>query len=290
MNHNMLLEILLILLAFIMIFVIIVVILGELLYRFPRIGTYSTIAGLKQVTLKSDGKIFAWYSEENSKVALLIHGHADHSGKMAKRYRELFNKTNHDVFLIDLRNHGQSFRSWKTTFGIKESRDVISALTWIHNSKIWKSILIFGTSMGGIATLLALAKIKEEAIPISGVILDSIFLKFDEVLKPGLKAFFIYEPLSSLLVLYFRIFKRRMMGSLQIMKTLELIFPVKTLVIHGTLDKKCGFKILEKIDKQNFSHVKSYYISQGKHSRLYLHKQFYDITTQFINSLYEQNL
>lgn len=95
-------------------------------------------------------------------------------------------KLGYSVLVFDLRNHGTSGKS-PCSFGYLERQDVEGAIQFIRvNSPAGERMVVYGVSMGAAATLLAAA----EADDVAGVIADSTFLNFDDVVGHHLKLIF----------------------------------------------------------------------------------------------------
>ncbi len=100
-------------------------------------------------------------------VVLLLPGIRANRLSMVERARFL-RKAGYSVLLIDFQATGET-KGDHITFGWKESRDVISAVEFIHNAEPSSRVGIIGSSLGGAATLLAIPPLKVDALVLEAV-------------------------------------------------------------------------------------------------------------------------
>jgi pimeloyl-ACP methyl ester carboxylesterase len=120
----------------------------------------------KEVTFKSrdDIDIHGWLLMHDDKirpVIVMVHGF-----RLSKNHftillpsHMLFNH-GYDILSIDLRNHGQSFKtsSLMATFGHSEHLDVLGAIDYLYQHNITDQVGVYGASMGGATSLIATAQ------------------------------------------------------------------------------------------------------------------------------------
>ena len=241
----------------------------EIIYRLPRNRAYRDIPNLKSIKIGSKRKIQGWYTEGKSRVALIVHGHVDHSSLVHPRYSSIFLELGYDIFLIDLRNHGKSFYNARFTMGIGESEDVLNSIKWISKSKKWDEVITFGTSIGAISSLIAVAKLKKLKTKLKVMILDSMFLSPKEALDNNLKRYFFFEPFRSIVIFYYYNIRFRNQNYPEIVELLKKVKEKKIFVVHGSKDIDVGENILKRVNKLELKHVKTLSIPGGNHSELF---------------------
>ncbi|MCB0006515.1 MAG: alpha/beta fold hydrolase [Anaerolineales bacterium] len=76
------------------------------------------------------------------------------------RLAHAYHHAGYNVFMFDLRNHGQSAEATPVSFGLAESEDLLGALSYLANRKDVdpQHIMVTGFSMGANATLFALPR------------------------------------------------------------------------------------------------------------------------------------
>ena len=81
-----------------------------------------------------------------------------------------------DVFLFDMRGHGQS-EACRTSLGYYESRDAVLAMDYLRREKGISKIILYGFSMGAVVAVLAAARDGKS----SGVIAESPYDTLEEI-------------------------------------------------------------------------------------------------------------
>lgn len=136
-----------------------------------RIGNPPGDLNAKPVAFASDSSatIHGWWCPiQNAKGAvLLLPGIRANRLSMIERARFL-RRTGYSVLLIDFQAAGES-RGDHITFGWKESRDVIAAIDFIRRTHPTIPVAIIGSSLGGVATLLATPPLKIDALVLEEV-------------------------------------------------------------------------------------------------------------------------
>ncbi|MHA2100061.1 MAG: alpha/beta hydrolase [Candidatus Kariarchaeaceae archaeon] len=262
--------------SFVIIYFLSIIVIGELYFQVSRHRKYPIDPrelGAKAIVLRDldQRRIIAWYKPTQEKnLAIIVHGHFDNAGMMFERYTPLFTENNWDVLTLDLRNHGLSDDDFPLTYGVRESFDVKLAINWARKKKKWQKLVIFGTSMGSIAGLLAANKTNGN---INGLILDSSFVSIEKTLelnlaKHRLPIQIYVEPLTK----YLEIRYRKINYSFSYYPKIEdhLVkassrFPI--FIARGMLDHEVAnedYFIMKRLIP-NETHV---LIPDGKHSRL----------------------
>ncbi len=221
----------------------------------------------QDTTKTSDGvQIAFWYSNQSKYLLIMIHGHADNARILFDRAEPLIQNRAYDVLFMDLRNHGKSGKKNPISFGVYESKDVLSVIEWA-TTKSWDKIVIYGTSMGAIATYLAYEKLNSKQ-KISGLILDSSFENIEEVLNRNLKKHLVVQPWRFLISKYVLDVRGRNIHFPSLLNFLNNTKNLPILVIHGEKDAEAPPSIIERIQALNPTNVTTHLVKDGKHSRL----------------------
>lgn len=118
-----------------------------------------------------------WFPAENGNVtAILLHGVQGNRLDMLDRASHL-NKRDISVCIFDFRSHGESDGDC-TTFGINESNDVDSMLSWVKATRPTDKVYILGQSMGAAALAMSNA-----VNAVNGVIFEQMYLNLDTAIK-----------------------------------------------------------------------------------------------------------
>lgn len=249
--------------------------ISEVLFRVPRNFPYKDLQGYTSEKVKtSDGKtIQLWYTQNHDRAMLVVHGHFDNSGRMECWYRDSFANIGYDLIFIDLRNHGRSTMTFRVTIGMEEYKDVEAALLWMGEQN-WKHIIVFGTSMGGIASSIAVPIARRRGIEIRGLILDSIFSDTRDTFNRVLKGKNVFEPYRSLI--NWLLFSLRFKGNydIQLCERLKSIGGIHKLVIHGDHDVVVDPAIFDKLKAMHLRNFRIVLVEGGIHSRLFMHPIF----------------
>ncbi len=135
--------------------------------------------GLPVVEVSTDG-VTGWFlpNPDADRVALVCHGRSRDKSWMLPLAGRLF-EAGWSVLLIDFRNHGaRGFGP--TTIGLGESGDVLAALDWLE-AQGRREVAVYGVSMGGAATLLALGR--EQRPAVRAVAIDGSFPDLGALLR-----------------------------------------------------------------------------------------------------------
>lgn len=136
-----------------------------------RIGNPPGDLNAEQVTFSSDSGATVhgrWCRSESSHGAvLLLPGIRANRLSMVDRARFL-RRAGYSVLLIDFYATGET-KGDHITFGWKESRDVLAAVDFVHQIDPMSRVAIIGSSLGGVAALLATPPLKVDALVLEEV-------------------------------------------------------------------------------------------------------------------------
>jgi uncharacterized protein len=121
-----------------------------------------------------------WYIQTSGAAkgtVILAHGINGNRSDMLSRGAMLM-RHDYNVFLIDLRDHGQSGGNYAGP-GYIESRDVLGALRYLKDRKQTGPFVAMGHSYGAVAALYAAAQSPDFA----AVIADGAFISFDDMVS-----------------------------------------------------------------------------------------------------------
>jgi fermentation-respiration switch protein FrsA (DUF1100 family) len=136
-----------------------------------RIGDPPADLNAEPVNFESDSgaNVHGWWCPvRNSRGAvLLLPGIRANRLSMVDRARFL-HRAGYSVLLIDFQATGGT-KGDRITFGWKENRDAIAAVNFIRNTEPASRVAIIGSSLGGVATLLATPPLKVDALILEAV-------------------------------------------------------------------------------------------------------------------------
>ncbi len=136
-----------------------------------RIGNPPTDLNAQPVTFRSDSgaNVHGWWCPiQNSRGAvLLLPGIRANRLSMVDRARFL-RRAGYSVLLIDFQGTGETPGD-HITFGWKERRDVLAAVDFMRHVDPVHRVAIFGSSLGGVAALLATPPLKVDALVLEEV-------------------------------------------------------------------------------------------------------------------------
>src|SRR5436305_10379105 len=136
-----------------------------------RIGNPPPNLGAQPIEFKSDSgaNVHGWWCPaQNSRGAiLLLPGIRANRLSMVDRARFL-RRASYSILLVDFQATGET-KGDHITFGWKESRDVLAAVDFIHQVDSTTRVAIIGSSLGGVAALLATPPLKVDALVLEEV-------------------------------------------------------------------------------------------------------------------------
>jgi fermentation-respiration switch protein FrsA (DUF1100 family) len=113
-------------------------------------------------------------------AVLLLHGvRADRRDMLSRA--EFLHRLGFSVLLIDFQAHGES-PGERITFGDRESRDVVAALRFLHQSVPGERVGVIGVSLGAAAFVLA-----ENRPPVQAVVLESMYPTVEQAVVDRLR-------------------------------------------------------------------------------------------------------
>jgi alpha-beta hydrolase superfamily lysophospholipase len=137
-----------------------------------RIGNPPVDLNAQAVTFASDSGANVhsrWCSFRNARSAVLVlPGIRANRLSMVDRARFL-RRAGYSVLLIDFQATGET-KGEHITFGWKESRDVLAARNFVRPIDPTAHVAIIGSSLGGVATLLATPPLKVDALVLEEII------------------------------------------------------------------------------------------------------------------------
>jgi alpha-beta hydrolase superfamily lysophospholipase len=149
---------------------------------------------------KDSTRIEAWYIKTDSVpkgTVVLFHGLGNSKSSVINEANE-FRYIGYHVMLVDFRGHGNS-GGLITTIGYREYEEVILAYDWLKQ-KGEQHIILFGTSMGAVAIIKALA---ENKMNISGAVLEMPFGSLHQHMKARAKTLgFPKQPFGAFVTLW----------------------------------------------------------------------------------------
>jgi fermentation-respiration switch protein FrsA (DUF1100 family) len=136
-----------------------------------RIGNPPADLNAQVVTFasKSGANVHGWWCpiEHDRGTVLLLPGIRANRLSMVDRARFL-HQAGYSVLLIDFQATGET-RGDHITFGWKESRDVLAAVDFLRHIDPTTRVAIIGSSLGGVAALLASPPLKVDALVLEEV-------------------------------------------------------------------------------------------------------------------------
>jgi fermentation-respiration switch protein FrsA (DUF1100 family) len=152
-----------------------------------RIGDPPLGLDAEPVSFESDSgaEVHGWWCPVGNGrgAVLLLPGIRANRLSMVDRARFL-RRAGYSVLLIDFQATGET-KGDRITFGWKESRDAIAAVNFIRNVEPDSRVAIIGSSLGGVATLLATPPLKIEAL-----ILESVYPTIEIATRHRLENYF----------------------------------------------------------------------------------------------------
>ena len=200
-------------------------------------------------TVSYDGLILRgrYYDNRCEKTAIVFHGYRSAAARDFSCALQLYESLGFNVLMVDQRAHGRS-EGRLITFGIKESRDVVSWVKFVTEKYAPQKILLGGMSMGATTVLLACG----EDLPgsVKGVIADCGYTSPREIIKITAEKRFKFNaeffiPFMDIFCRLFGKFSVKNVSTANAMKNSRI--PV--LLIHGTADDTVPLEMSERTIK-----------------------------------------
>lgn len=175
-----------------------------------------------------------YYNNNSSCTILLFHGYRSSAAHDFSCAVEMYYKMGLNILLVEQRAHGKSEGKY-ITFGVNESRDVLSWCEFLNQQFKPKQIIISGISMGATTVLLSLRLPLPQNV--KGVIADCGFTSpADIIAKVGKDSFKINaKPLIPFLNLACKLIGKFSITELSTIETVKLSnLPI--MLIHGEKD------------------------------------------------------
>lgn len=188
------------------------------------------------IRTSDDIMLNAWYipGSSGSPGILMMHGRGA-TRREALRYVPSLNKKGFNLLLIDVRNCGESDRSFNS-MGFHERKDVHAGIDYLLNDRKVPSAGVYGFSMGASTCIMAMAENRR----IKAGVFESGFIDFDTVTMEVAKRDYGLPryPLLPLVTFFYE-----MRGNLSTtdpspLKVIASIAPRPVYIIHGTADKE----------------------------------------------------
>ncbi len=244
-------------------------------------------------SLLDGNRLSAWFvpaTVPTEKTLLIVHGRWSNRLKTMK-YLEIIKRyqldTLYNVMLPDLRNSGKS-EPGETMMGYEFAEDIASSAIWLSDNKEQSEIILFGFSMGGMATATLLnrpdlmSEIQNKGISFSRVILDSPVANVEEILMRGGKAAGLPELIVQKTI---NLLNDEYDGFLSKMKFSTLLAEVDmpVLILQGTNDSSQPLEILEgELGPLENEYVSLHIFEDAKHVQLYQVEPHKDRYSQLI--------
>lgn len=260
------------------------IIIGEVVINISRHREYDDLPGFTEEILDfGEGlHLQTWFTNTSSKVAILVHGHFDNAGLMYERYSLIYKNLGYDLVILDLSNHGRSSDDKPVEGGVKAADDVVAVLEWISD-KSWEESLLVASSMGAVASIIALSQIDANLMP-DVVILDSIYLDFTVTLNLNLKKHNVLQPWRFLVLNYILNIRFSQKEFPDILALLHKIDVLPILVLHGTDDIESPVSVIDQLIVAEFGQIETSKIEGGEHSRLFKEQEYIDKVVAFLDS------
>lgn len=222
-------------------------------------------------TTSFDGlKLAGRYYDNNSSCTIfLFHGYRSNGPHDFSCAVEMYYDMGFNVMMVDQRAHGKSEGEY-ITFGVKESRDVVSWVEYVNREFSPKQVIISGISMGATTVLLSLGHDLPQNV--RGVIADCGFTSpseiFEKVGKDSYKVnahFFI--PFLDIACKLLGGFSIRNISTVDTVKNSRL--PI--LYIHGEKDNFVPFQMSKNTYEARKENSRIFLSSEAGHGMSFLY-------------------
>lgn len=175
-----------------------------------------------------------YYDNGYDKTVIIFHGYRSSAARDMSCAVQMYTSFGLNVLLVDQRSHGRS-EGKLITYGVKESRDVLSWIDFVTEKYAPEKIVLGGMSMGATTVLLAAKHNLPDTV--KGIIADCGFTSPEDIIKHVAKKSFKINADFFIPVLDFccRIFGR---FSIKGVSTVDAVENAKIpiLFIHGEAD------------------------------------------------------
>lgn len=175
-----------------------------------------------------------YFDNKADKTVILMHGYRSSSTRDFSCAVEMYTKMGLNVLLCDQRSHGRS-EGKLITFGVKESKDVVSWAEFLTDRYPQNKIVLGGMSMGATSVLLSLKHNLPENV--KAVVADCGFTSPVDIIKKVAKKSF---KINATFFMPFLDFACRIIGGFSIMNesTVDAVkqSDIPIMLIHGEND------------------------------------------------------
>ena len=213
-------------------------------------------------------KLAARYYENNTdKTIILFHGYRSSATRDFSTAVKMYMDFGFNVLLCDQRSHGKSEGKF-ITFGVKESKDVISWVNFIKEKYNTEKIILGGMSMGATTVLLAVAHNLPHSV--KGIIADCGFSSPAEIINIVAKRYFKINakyllPIMNVVCLFFGKFSIYKSNTVNALKKSSI--PI--LFVHGDSDTFVPCEMSIKAYEITKEHAKLLLINGADHGISY---------------------
>ena len=226
-------------------------------------------------TVSYDGlRLWArYFNNAKDKTVILFHGYRSSAARDFCWGVKLYTDLGFNVLLVDQRSHGRSEGSL-ITFGVKESRDVLSWVEFVNKKYSPEEIVLGGMSMG--ATTVLLASGYDLPRNVKKIVADCGYTSPEEIIKSVSKRFLkikadFFIPFLNICCLIFGRFSIMGVSTVNNLKNCKI--PV--ILIHGEADTFVPCKMSREAIKScngkcriltvpNATHGMSFLVDEGR--------------------------
>ncbi len=209
-----------------------------------------------------------YYNNNSSNTIFLFHGYRSNGSHDFSCAVEMYYNMGFNVMMVDQRAHGKSEGKY-ITFGVNESRDVVSWVEYVNRKFEPKQVIISGISMGATTVLLSL----NHNLPknVKGVIADCGFTSPAEIIeKVGKDTYKVnahfFIPFLDLACRFLGNFSIRNVSTIESVKKSNL--PI--LYIHGQKDNFVPCYMTEMAYKSRPENSRIFLSSEAGHGMSFL--------------------
>ncbi len=224
-----------------------------------------------------------YYDHGSESTIVLFHGYRSSATHDFSCAVEMYYEMGFNILLVDQRSHGMS-EGKLITFGVKESRDVITWIDFLNAKFSPKQIVLSGLSMGATTVLLALKYKMPQNVKC--VIADCGFTSPVEIIKKVAKQGFkidasFYIPIMDFMCKIFGKFSIKDVSTVDTIKNSEM--PI--MLIHGTNDNFVPCEMSKTAFKSANSNSKLVLVDGADHGISFLvdSKRVIDELNAFLN-------
>ncbi len=221
-------------------------------------------------TVSFDGlKLFArYYDNKQENTIILFHGYRSSAKHDFSCAVKMYCDMGFNVLLVDQRSHGLS-EGKLITFGVKESRDVISWIEFLNAKFKPKQIVLSGLSMGASTVLFSLKY--EMPLNVKCVIADCGFTSPIDIIKKVAKQNFkldadFFIPIFDIFCRIFGKFSIKNISTVDIVKRSKI--PI--LLIHGKNDNFVPYQMSQEVYNTAKDNVKLVLVDGADHGISFL--------------------